>query len=195
MFIKPIFPKAVIYGIKLNLDNSEIIEYLKKLTFEEVEEHTLTSVSSNYKILDNLKFLENEIYKNVKYYLNDLFKLKMDFQFKNSWATKTMINGSSEKHIHSNTFLTGVYYPKGNNSFIINFYKEAEFWDIEKFEVNEFNCSVMTFSIEEDNTLFLFPSNLYHAIGNNNSGETRYSIAFNINPKGFIGEKDNKIFF
>jgi uncharacterized protein (TIGR02466 family) len=120
----------------------------------------------------------------------------MDYKFLNSWATRASHNEHDERHVHRNTFLSGVYYPLGNKDFKIKFYRnKSDFWNIEKKENNFFNTREIILNIVEDNTLLLFPSDLEHSIVKNNSETTRYSIAFNINPKGYIGENDTKVFF
>jgi len=50
-------------------------------------------------------------------------------------------------------------------------------------------------TISNDNTLILFPSNLRHKIDVNKSDKDRYSLAFNINPSGYIGGRDGRVFF
>ena len=44
-----------------------------------------------------------------------------------------------------------------------------------------------------DNLLIIFPSYLRHRVMPNNSKETRYSLAFNIFPKGKISNDDTEI--
>jgi uncharacterized protein (TIGR02466 family) len=192
-----VFPEAVIYSNELNLNSEKIITYLNKLNFNRIKkEECVCYVSKNFNIFNEIPFLRKQIESHVKNYLYNIFNYKMDYKFLNSWATKTNKNGNDEKHVHCNTFLSGVYYPIGNENFKIKFYKKKnEFWDIKCKEYNEFNSKEVIFKIDKNNTLLLFPSDLEHSIVKNNSEITRYSIAFNINPKGYIGEDDAKVFF
>jgi len=199
MDILPLFPQAVLGLNKLEVNSEEILNYITNLTFSETEatekNQSLSFASDNLNIIDNIPNLKKEIEKNIKLYLFDILKLNMDYKFLNSWATKTLPNGFSQKHVHSNTFLSGVFYPKGSEHFKISFYKNNEFWDINVKEINNLNAKESTIAIGDDNVLLLFPSNLYHAIQKNTSNKTRYSIAFNVNPSGSIGNGDTKVNF
>jgi hypothetical protein len=195
-----IFPEAVIYKTIINIDNNEIINYLKNLKFN-LTENSLNNecncyISENLNIFKDLDVLKNKIKENVDYYLYEMFKYKMNYGFLNSWSTRTGKNGFSQKHSHHNTFMTGVYYPIGNKSFKINFHKKPDiFWDIQTEISNIFNGDKITLTIDQNNTLILFRSNIEHSIETNESDIMRYSIAFNINPKGYIGSNDNRVLF
>jgi uncharacterized protein (TIGR02466 family) len=199
MDILPIFPQAVIGLNKLKIDSSKVLKDIESLEFEmtdkTIDGESLCYISKNMRIFENFNYLKNEIFENVKNYLNNIMKLKMNFKFTSSWVMKTPFNGYSHKHFHSNSFLSGVYYPKGDKNFNIKFYKDIHVWDIEIEEINNLNSEWYTFNIVEDNVLILFPSHLEHSIGKNLSKNYRYSIAFNVLPLGEIGSGDNKINF
>ena len=198
--IIPLFPEAVLYLQNIKVDSNKVINYLKNLEFHAtkstIEKKAESYQSKNLNVLKNLNFLKKEINKHVNYYLQNVFLYKMNYKFTTSWATKTSFKGFGQKHHHSNTFLSGVYYPKGNKNFKIKFYKRNfNNWIIKPTKYNEFNANELTFHIITDNTLILFPNHLQHSIENNEDNAERYSVAFNINPKGLIGEKDNAIVF
>jgi uncharacterized protein (TIGR02466 family) len=194
-----IFPEAVLYATTINVDSNQILNFCKNSLFDFTEssknKHSNCYVSNNLNIFSELIDLKNVIEKNVQYYLFEILKYKMDYKFLNSWITKTIPQGFSQEHVHCNTLLSGVYYPIGNEGFKISFLKKEQyFWDIETTEDNMFNIKSFYVDIT-DNTLLLFPSSLKHRIEKNNSNIDRYSIAFNINPKGEIGKGDSKILF
>lgn len=194
----PIFPEACLYFCFLNVDNIKIMNYLKKLKYQKTNNNDENSyISSNLNIFKELKFLKKKINEHVHNYLNNILEYKIKYKFLNSWSTKTKINSFSEKHVHKNTFLSGVYYPFGNENFTIKFFKNdsSSFFEIIPEKYNHFNSVVQEIKILKNNSLILFPSNLSHAIAKNNSNFIRYSIAFNINPKGYIGKGDSKVFF
>jgi hypothetical protein len=200
MQIESIFPQAIIGLNKLNLDSNKILKFLENVEFELTkptkENRSLCFISKNKNIIEELIYLKNEIYIQIKYYLNVIMKFKMNFQFTSSWATKTEPEGYSQKHLHANSFLSGVYYPKGNKDFNIKFWKKPlNQWNIETFESNFFNAQWYSFNINSDNTLIIFPSDLNHSIEKNLSNENRYSLAFNILPLGEIGSADSKVNF
>ena len=195
--IIPIFPEAVLSIYKLNVNGEKILKYIKNLNFVSVnQEYSDCYVSDTYSVLNNLPDLKKELNLKIKKHLNEILKYEMDYKFVNSWATKTEPNGYSDNHIHTNTFFSGVFYPKGDKDFNIVFYKERkEIFFMNKLEHNDFNCSSQKLNIQDDNILVLFPSYLEHSIDKNMSVENRYSIAFNINPKGYVGKGDGRVFF
>jgi uncharacterized protein (TIGR02466 family) len=199
MQIQPIFPQAVLGLNKLNVDSDKILKHFENIEFEITgstkEQNALCFISNNKNIFEELTWLKNEIYSQVKYYLNNVLQFKMDFQFTTSWITKTEPNGYSQKHSHCNSFLSGVFYPKGDKNFNIKFYKKNYFWNIETIENNLLNAEWYNFNIVEDNILILFPSNLEHSIEKNLSKIKRFSLAFNVLPLGEIGSQDSKINF
>jgi uncharacterized protein (TIGR02466 family) len=200
--IMPLFPEAIIYGTTIDVDKNEIINHISKLEFKETRNSELNAdatkcyITKDLNVLKDLNFLQNKIDEHVKIYLYGILKYQMDHKWCNSWFSKTKPGGISHKHMHSNTFLTGVYYPIGNENFKITFHKKEEYtWCIETNESNEYNSKYITFNIKDDNTLFIFPSWLNHQIAKNTSNVDRYSLAFNINPKGFIGISDSRVYF
>jgi uncharacterized protein (TIGR02466 family) len=199
MQINPIFPQAVIGLNKLEADHNKILKYLQTIEFEitsqSIGKRADAYVSKSYNILEDISYLKDEINDNVKNYLNNIMKLKMNFQITSSWATKTLPDGYSQKHIHQNSFLSGVYYPIGDENFSIKFYKKGDFWSIQSIEANNLNAKWYCINIHENSALILFPSHLKHSIEKNLSNKTRYSIAFNTLPFGEIGDGDSKINF
>jgi uncharacterized protein (TIGR02466 family) len=199
MQIKPIFPQAVLGLSKLEVDHNKVLKHIENIEFKitdaSIQGEANVYVSKNLNILDEISFLKDEIYNNIKNYLNNIMKLKMDFQFTTSWVTKTFSNGYSQEHTHQNSFLSGVYYPIGNENFKIKFHKEKNTWSAEILEINDLNADWYNVNITENNALILFPSNLKHSIEKNLSNKIRYSIAFNTLPLGEIGTGDSKINF
>jgi len=199
MQIKSIFPQAVLGLSKLEVDHNKVLKYIENTEFEmtsaSIKKEAESYSSKNNNILNDISYLKDEIYNNVKNYLNNIMKLKIDFQFTTSWVTKTFPNGYSQEHIHQNSFLSGVYYPAGNKNFNIKFYKDVSFWSIQTIEDNDLNSDWYNINITENNALVLFPSNLRHSIEKNLSDKIRYSIAFNTLPLGEIGAGDSKINF
>jgi len=199
MQIEPIFPQAVIGFNKLEVDHDKVLKYIENIEFEmtgaSTREEASAYISKNCNILKDVTYLKDEIYNNIKNYLNNIMKFKMNFQFTTSWVTKTFPNGYSQKHVHQNSFLSGVYYPIGDKNFNIKFYKKNNFWNVQKNEINNLNADWYNINIVENSILILFPSDLKHSIERNLSDKTRYSIAFNTLPLGEIGTGDSKINF
>jgi uncharacterized protein (TIGR02466 family) len=199
MQIKPIFPQAILGFCKLEVDHNKVLKYIENIEFKptgsSIQKKSETNISINNYILNDVRYLKDEIYNNVKNYLNKIMKLKIDLQFTTSWVTKTFPHGYSQEHLHSNSFLSGVYYPIGDKNFNIKFYKEKSFWNIETIEDNDLNADWYNINTTENSVLILFPSNLKHSIEKNLSDKIRYSIAFNTLPLGEIGSGDSKVNF
>ena len=199
MLIEPIFPQAVIGLNKIETDPNKVLKTIENFKFEIIESSNESGsfcfISKNKNIFEELPFLKNEIYKQIECYLQNVMKFKMNFQFTTSWVTKTPPNGYSQRHLHSNSFLSGVYYPVGDKNFSIKFYKKSSFFSIETFENNNLNAEWYSVNIVENGILILFPSDLEHSIEKNLSNKTRYSIAFNTLPLGKIGHYDSKVNF
>jgi len=199
MQIKPIFPQAVLGLSKVEVDHDKVLKYIENIELKKtnslIDGEADTYISKNKNIFEGLPFLKNEIYMQIKHYLNNVMQFKMDFQFTTSWVTKTEPNGYCQKHLHQNSFLSGVYYPIGNEGFNIKFYKEEYFWGVRATVNNDLNADWYNINIAENSILILFPSNLRHSIEKNLSDKMRYSIAFNTLPLGVIGTGDSKINF
>ena len=119
----------------------------------------------------------------------------INYKIFSSWLTKTEPKAFSESHSHTNSWLSGVYYPKGNPSFKIKFYNDnkSQFFT-PPTKYNIYNSNEWTISPQND-YLIIFFSQLRHKIILNNSDENRYSLAFNLIPKGKFGEGDSEIIY
>jgi hypothetical protein len=199
MDVISIFPKAVIGTTVLNINENKILDYIYNLDFyQNIDNYKgshLSYASFNINILNDLIDLKNQIHENIDTYLNKKLEYGIDFKINTSWATKTEINGYSQEHKHSHYLLSGVYYPKGNKNFKIKFIKDHSFWNIPAKNSNFLNINELTITIEKNNSLILFPSDVYHSVDVNLSNEKRYSIAFNVNPVGTIRSGDSTVTF
>lgn len=197
MEVFSIFPKAVIGTNVIEINEDKILNYISNLEFhqniENYQGSHLSNATINKYILENLEDLKNVIIKNVNIYLNQILEYDINFKIHTSWATKTLPNGFSQNHKHSHYFLSGVYYPKGNKNFKIKFIKDHSFWNLPIKNFNFLNMNEFIITIEKNNSLILFPSDVYHAVDINLSKEDRYSIAFNVNPLGTINSGDSTI--
>ena len=140
--------------------------------------------------------LNTEINNALNSTIKDVLKLNdVNYRIYNSWLTKAKPESFSDSHNHSNSWLSGVYYPKGNAGFNIKFFNDniSQFYTLPT-EYNIFNSGEWTINIE-DNFLIIFFSQLRHKIMQNESNMDRYSLAFNVIPKGKFGDSDSTIIF
>ena len=149
-------------------------------------------ITKDLNILKKYKELNKEINKAIDATLKEILKLKnINYRIFTSWLIKAKPKGFSYSHTHTNSWMSGVYYPKGDPGFSIKFFNDrtTQFSTIPT-EYNIFNANDWVIA-PGDNFLILFFSQLRHEIMLNQSNKDRYSLAFNILPKGGFGEEDS----
>jgi uncharacterized protein (TIGR02466 family) len=111
------------------------------------------------------------------------------------WSTcvkKKEIGPSMHFHTHSNSLLSGVWYPFDNNSpimfrneskdfFTLNQNLEKILGENKKYMSNEYSTTKI---LPQQNTVILFSSKMPHAVSYHENITPRYSVAFNIFFKG-----------
>jgi uncharacterized protein (TIGR02466 family) len=164
---------------------AEKLEYLKN--YSNYNSHT--DVLSDSELSEFKMFFESCI----KNYFEKMGYAYDHFEITQSWFNKSHFMESHKPHNHPNSLLSGVFYlttgGEGNTIFKkeeyprifkLNTYKPTS-WNAPAFEV-----------APKAGRLILFPSTLYHyTLAHANPGEIRYSLAFNVMPRGDIGELEN----
>tara|TARA_R100001443_G_scaffold108541_1_gene119038 strand:- start:342 stop:932 length:591 start_codon:yes stop_codon:yes gene_type:complete len=179
---------------KLNLTKDLSLEFEKE-KFKSFDRGS-AFMGEDLNILKKYEDLNTEINNALDSTIKDVLKLNnVNYRIYNSWLTKAKPESFSDSHNHSNSWLSGVYYPKGNAGFNIKFFND----NISQFytpptEYNIFNSGEWTINIE-DNFLIIFFSQLRHKMMQNKSNIDRYSLAFNVVPKGKFGDADSTIIF
>ena len=198
--IENIFPTQIyIDNIKIeDLDNNKFLDFCKKTDFYTTNAGFNSNASINQNLLENdlFKKLKLNILSCAKKYLKNMGHIFEDLQFSNSWATKTEPKGFSQFHCHKNSYISGTYYMEKSSMLSLeNFYiKQWFFSPLIKFDEknnNTFKC--INFK-PEAKSIILFPSFLDHRVMPNKSNKNRYSIAFNIIPKGEFGDETMKLY-
>lgn len=206
---QPLFTKEVIIFENIDLNHDKIlteienIEYLpvkpKGTNLSDLMPPTGTYISKSNDIFNEIesgKILNDKFYEVIKKSI-DIFEYDINFKIVSNWATKTDPNSTGDFHTHRNFWLTACYYPQGKleDQFSIGFKKETNhlfFPNIKK--ANSMNTDSYEFFIKEG-TLIVFEADLQHRIGFNNTNKNRYSIAFNVLPKGLVGNTDSRYEF
>jgi len=193
--VYPLFSLPLM-AVSLDVDNNKLLKYIKNTSYRSNNHSDKCYLSKSVKILEDKKLKkEKETFlKAIKEYL-DLLGYTKEFKILNSWSTKVEKNHQSQPHVHTNTWISGVYYTQDNSS--IRFIKN---WSSSSFFNLEFNNSNNIYSATKwdlkvkKNTLLIFPSELQHKIKKNELEENRYSIAFNVLPVGSFNKgQDNEI--
>jgi len=189
----PICSNAL-FTYRLDIKDNLVLKF-KEEKFKPISDAS-SLVSKDLNILKKYRELNKEINKAVDATLQEILMLKnINYRIFSSWLTKVEPKGYGDSHRHSNSWLSGIYYPKGDPGFSVKFFfdNKSQFFT-DPIEYNIFNSSHWTVPAE-DNLLILFFSQLRHQIMPNQSTEDRFSLAFNLLPKGEFGKSDSRIIF
>lgn len=164
--------------------------------------------TQNKFILDSVELsgLKNRILEKTKHYIHEVLNVDtaVDFKIENSWINRHRQNDFAGSHRHSNSLVSGVYYiDVDRQSGAIIFEKNKSsfnlFTDTVDIPFKKDNQSLNVFNAEawgivpKNNDLILFPSLLYHSVSESQSDKLRYSLAFNMFPRGNLGGELNSL--
>ena len=151
------------------------------------------------KIPDLKKEIDKHIFAFTKKYLT--IRKGLDFYMLNSWVNIHNPGDAAQIHHHSNSLISGVYYPiapassgdlqfhRGNHKNLFDHCIMMEYDD--PFYVNSDRYILDVFT----DLIVLFPSHLEHSVKKNISNKKRYSIAFNYYVKGVLGKEEYRLEF
>ena len=176
---------------KFDLNSDEILNTLYGLEYLPIEGNNCFR-SSDCQLLDRLPDLKKCVIEASNDWLNDKMKLNVKFDIIEAWATKTTTGGFSSNHRHSHCILSGVFYLKDKCQIKIHKPHISDFWNITPTEYNKHN-SLSYYVENKKNEMLLFPNYIFHEIERYQGKEDRYSIAFNILPRGNLGGPTAKV--
>ena len=189
-----IFPSLVYL-----VDCDELIDDVKSACENYDWNDTLSNEGSNLSSKKNI--LEQEYINLVKLF-EDKVNLTLDeigydnkFQLTNSWFTKTEPSSQIIRHNHNNSLWSSVFYFDDNCGHL-TFYKNSPAIYIVPDNANPdlLMYGAVHFPCVKGKML-LFPSELDHAVMNNNSNRVRHSLAMNFMPRGLCGFGDSSYFY
>lgn len=200
--ILQLFPESV---LRINLDIKEkerlsIIKHIKKYSYGTIATKTqvpCSDGSENRYIFSEpiFKNLKNLILKEFHSYVENHFKYFNKFVFTTSWTTRSKPGDASQFHNHNNCMFSGVYYPevhKETDYIIFRDYVYGGQFMCKPKEHNLYNSEELNIGLK-NNDMIIFPSYMMHSIPHNLTKETRYSIAFNLIPTGYVGYTDSAL--
>jgi len=178
---------------KLDIKEDLTLKFIEE-KFKSTQSQSL--ISEDLNILKKYKKLNKEINKTIDATLKEILMLKnINYRIFTSWLTRVKPEDFSHSHSHSNSWLSGIYYPKGDPGFSIRFsYDNMTRFFTPATKYNIFNSREWTI-VPEDNLLVLFFSQLRHKIMPNESKKDRFSLSFNLLPRGEFGIDDSKTIF
>jgi len=208
--VNPLFA-IPFYQSNLGHMPKDIYDTIESLDFERTPaDVNFYSVNKYVLELEELKILKNKIIEHVNFFIYDFLDVKenMKFNIENSWVNKYLKNDTSPEHYHGNSLISGIYYLNvDENSGNITFYKDKSHYNLwtetiridfkyqddnKKFTNNFYNAQSVQFQPKKGD-IVLFPSLLNHEVSPNESDIVRYSLAFNLFPRGTAGGPINSI--
>jgi len=189
-FSSPISTCNIDFNITKQLyDFKDTVEWLEDIE----DDGCLGAVTKDKNILSKLPDVEKHLRDKCLSYVIDTMKYPCDIQFTSSWFTRTYEGGRCERHSHTNSWLSGIVYfgAYDNDSAPLVFYNPNHITiNVEPFDYNYFNS--LSWELRpRTNMMVLFPSSLQHQVLIHKTDIKRYSLAFNIMPKGSVGHDDS----
>ena len=172
--------------------NQELLNYILELQKKDKTGNTHSNRggwhSQNFDIVNEgppINFI-NKITNYLKHIIVDEFGWKYvpnKQRIVAMWAIINKKNSFNVMHNHQNCYLSASYYVrKPEDSGDITFFdpKEAKTYRFPKIEkYTEYSTEIVTIEPEEGD-LLIFPSYLYHAVGENLSDDSRVVLSFNV---------------
>ena len=193
MEIALLFPVPVGIVEYVNLPDIDFnkIKWRKCINMEPYK--NISDISEDTNVLKEYPDLKREIGFHVKDYI-EKYSMgdKQEFQIVTSWFTRSKPNTESNAHSHSNCWLSGVIHFSDNGG-CLKFEKDMDSFSpaLRKSNTNPYNTGAWDFPVKKSK-MFIFPATLKHKIMLNTTRHNRYSMAFNILPKGEFGAGDSK---
>ena len=195
--IQPLFPKPLASS-KINEEVCDILvdmcqEYDFSLDGDEAGEEG--GVTINKHVLHNKPAVLEYLTRKVRECICRL-GYHCDVQITTSWFTVTFEGGYANEHAHCNSWYSAVVYfaDYDDDSSQIQFVNPPSGVYVHPADYNDYNCSDAKVLPERGN-IILFPSDVRHKILVNHSKEDRFSMAFNILPKGYIDAGDSSYLY
>tara|TARA_B100000965_G_scaffold220048_1_gene184130 strand:- start:1289 stop:1918 length:630 start_codon:yes stop_codon:yes gene_type:complete len=183
-----------------NGDLKYLEDEIKKYEFQR---NTENSITLSNRLLDDPPFvdLKNFIHDFVHRYTRKVFRTYQKIEMKQSWVNITNSGESHPKHMHPNSYLSGVMFVKADQNapplmFENQFRPYHLYVDLydggdPSLPPNEFrNCDIATEVIDPvPGRIVLFPSPTPHLVPKSSSKEERITLAFNTWPARPFGSE------
>ena len=192
MFSTPIF------HTNIGAPDPITLNWIKKLDYpHEASGHDHTE--DKY-ILDRpqMKNLKAKLKSVTDYWIHEVLGVQDDLNYNitNSWINRHRKGEMNTIHWHSNAVMSCVYYPQTppNSGAIIwkrshmyyNLFHDTLRPEFKDTHSNQFNTDIHVVE-PVSGDLVMFPSQLEHVVPPSDSNEERYSLAFNLFPRGTFG--------
>ena len=175
----------------INPEVCEILtDMLQDYDFGE-DDDGLSAVSVNKHVLHNKPSVLEYLTRKVRQAVCDL-GYHCDVQITTSWFTATLTGGSADEHAHCNSWFSAIVYfdEYDKDSSPIQFVNPPSGVYVSPSTDNEYNATDHVV-VPSRGTILLFPSTIRHRVLKNYSQYERYSLAFNVLPKGHVDVGDS----
>ncbi len=192
--IYPLFAQPVVECAERLTFTSEELAYVSAL---EMIDNVGNAMSRNDSVLhdDALHRVRKFVDEQVFHYKKNLLRIRDETELyvTQSWVNVARPGQFHPKHKHPNSVVSGVIFFDDNQRQDlppIRFHRAAEALslDFDYEELNDFNASCREI-VPESGLLILFPSQLEHDVGTNESNRSRRSLSFNTFVRGRVGGK------
>jgi uncharacterized protein (TIGR02466 family) len=157
-------------------------------------------ISVNKKVLDEASYadIKSEVVKHVEIFARDFLRVKecVKFYIVRSWVMRHHAGDHALAHTHPNSVLSGILYiDVDESSGQLALHKEDNNTPFPKAlslpvdEYNTYNGSTI-WCTPQNGLIVIFPSSLKHSVSPSRSNRLRYCIAFDVFPRGEIGDGD-----
>lgn len=159
----------------------------------ETRENTGNLTSKNSYILDmpEMANLKDDFSSAVQHYMDNIICAPEHIRayITQSWVNYTGQNQYHHKHSHRNSYLSAVFYIDVVEDIdkIVFHRKNESMFDVEPKEWNFYNSESWWYPAK-NNSLIIFPSELYHSVNTKDDSNIRISLSFNTFLKGRIGD-------
>jgi uncharacterized protein (TIGR02466 family) len=210
------FKVTPLFGIPLYQTNLGTLDKSMREFIENLEYERMPADNGDYSVnkyilnTPELTPLKAKIMKAADNFIYTVLDVKrnMDFQMENSWVNRHYTGDYSGQHYHGNSLISGVYYidTDGDTGAFIchkdkgqyNLWTETVRVDFnyqdhaDDAKLNFFNADAWGI-FPAKNDLIMFPSLMTHSVEENESAKVRYSLAFNLFPRGTAGGPINTL--
>ena len=197
--VVPLFSTPLYLSDLKNQNFDDILTYLKGLRFDRMNQGN-GAISENMSILEapELENLNTEVKRHIRKYIDNTLFLSGEWYVHTSWSILHEPGDYATEHIHPNSLFSGVMYFQVEEDCGSIFFKHPHD-NLLPHTIRPALCRHNIYNVDEytltppQGAILMFPSNVPHFVSENNSGENRYVIAFNVFVRGEFGNPTSNL--
>lgn len=208
--VTPLFA-VPLYQTVLNPLDADTLDFIKNLRYVRMPANNGDYTENKFVLdLPELANLRRDIQFNIDYFAHEVLDCddNIQFEIQNSWINRHSQTDFAGSHRHNNSILSGVYYiDVESDSGAIIFEKDRSHYNLwtdtieigfnyqrhgDQNKLNVYNSDAWGV-VPRKNELVIFPSLCYHSVQENKNSKQRYSLAFNVFPRGTFGDSINTL--